>query len=183
MEKLKNHIKNFTDSKKFNYFVYGLLLFIFTLFVFRAGVSVGYHKANFSYKWGDNYKKFFEMRGLGERRQEGFETLFGGVSDRRGSVLLQKGIPENKLKISSADSFMNAHGMTGKILVLDLPNIIISDKDGIEKAIIVDEKTLIMHFREKITFEDLREGDDIIVLGSPSENGEVVAKIIRIIPN
>ena len=57
MEKIKNSLKNFVESKKFNTLVYGFLVAVIALLIFQAGVFVGFHKASFSYRWGDNYQK------------------------------------------------------------------------------------------------------------------------------
>ena len=44
----------FFQSKPFKILAVGILALIVLLLVFKAGEFVGYRKARFSYKWGEN---------------------------------------------------------------------------------------------------------------------------------
>jgi hypothetical protein len=53
-------LQKFSTSKKSVRIIGGILIFGFILFVFEAGVKVGYHRSEFSGRLGDNYYKTFE---------------------------------------------------------------------------------------------------------------------------
>lgn len=120
--------------------------------IFQLGVFVGYRKATFSYNWGDNYHRMF----AGPRR--GFFEDFQG----RG--------------------FMDAHGLMGDILKIDGNTIILRDKDATEKVVIVGSGTTIRRGPEMLQISDLRDGEEIVVIGGPNPRGQIDAKLIRIFP-
>jgi len=125
------------------------------LFVFQAGIYVGYRKASYSYQWGDNYYRTF-----GERK--------GGLSGQ---------MPGFEMMDPT-----NAHGITGKILNIDLPKMMIVDRDNIEKTVIFTDSTNVRKFRDVISPTDLVVGDIIIVIGDPDTEGTIQAKLVRIMP-
>ncbi len=120
--------------------------------IFQLGIFVGYRKATFSYNWGDNYHRMF----AGPKR--GFFQDFQG----RG--------------------FMNAHGLMGDVLKIDGNTIILRDKDATEKVVIVGPGTTIRRGPEVLQMSDIREGEDIVVIGGPNSQGQIDAKLIRIFP-
>lgn len=52
-------INNFLKQKSFKIIVFAVGAVILLLLVFKAGVFVGYKKASFSYRWGENYHRNF----------------------------------------------------------------------------------------------------------------------------
>lgn len=126
---------------------------VLLLIVFQAGVHVGYHKAAFSYSFGDNY-----YRNFGERH------------DGRGPFGMEK------------ERFSEAHGALGKIISITASTLIVEDKDNIEKIIIVNDDTTIKRFRDNATIGDLKVSDFIVVIGSPNDQSQIEAKLIRILP-
>ena len=129
------------------------------LVIFQAGVFVGYRRAAFSYHWGDKYERTFGGRDRG--------GMMGGGMGRMG-------FPR--------EDFTNANGAVGKIITIHLPTIVLADRDGIEKIILIKSDTIIRHFRDMLTPADLKLGDEIIVVGAPNDSGQVEAKLIRIMP-
>lgn len=139
------------QSKTFRNVLYVIGIVLAALLIFRAGISVGYRKANFSYRWGENYHR-----------------NFGGP--RGGFMRGMRG-----------DDFANPHGAFGKIIKLELPQITIQDRDA-EKIVIVDDNTVIRRFRDTVEPKDLRLDDFVVVVGSPNGQGQVEAKLIRLMP-
>ena len=123
------------------------------LSIFQLGAAIGYRKAAFSYRMGDNYHKIFD----------------GRPGDRN------PGLPPQGL--------MPGHGAAGSIMKMDIPNIIIETPDNTEQSIVTDERTIVKRFRETIKPGDLMVGDTIVVIGSPNEDGQIEAKLIRTIPS
>lgn len=146
-------IKNLLQSKKFRSILFGLVIIVIVLVIFQAGIFVGYYKASFSYRWGNNYHQTFGAR---ERNMPMMGMFRGG--------------------------FANPHGASGKIIKIVLPNVIVEDQDDVEKSVLITDDTEIREFRNLIKPEDLKVNDFIIVIGSPNDDGEIQARLIRLMP-
>ena len=80
------------------------------------------------------------------------------------------------------ENFSDAHGAVGKIIKIDLPTLIITGKDNIEKVILIKDDPKIRRFNEDIKPSDLKVDDFIVVIGTPNNQSQVEAKLIRIMP-
>lgn len=151
MNKIKDFLSQLEVSsfKKPVYFLTGLAVFIL---VFQLGVFVGYKKASFSYRWGEEYHRDFNG---------------------------PKGVLPRDM---GPRSFFDAHGAAGRIINLDLPTILIQSPDGSEKLIETSSGTIIRRFRENVSAGDLKLEDAVVIVGAPMEGGRVQAKLIRILP-
>lgn len=149
---MKIKLQEFVQSKLFTKIMWGLGALLALSAVFYAGIFVGFHKARFAGNFGERYDQGFEGK---EHRR-----LFG---------MPMRGLPE-------------AHGTTGKILKIELPIVIISGDDGIEKAVRISEKTEIRHFRDRVSVAALSVGDVAVVIGEPNDNAEIKARFIRLLP-
>ncbi len=145
-------IKKQLESKTFRKVLYVVGSLIVALIIFQAGVFVGFHKALFSGRLGDNYRETFGGRG---------GVVFGMMRDNDYPV---------------------ANGAVGKILKITLPTLVIMGPDNIEKIILLKEDTLIREFREPIKPTDLKINDQIVVIGSPNASSQIEAKLIRLVP-
>lgn len=154
--------KNFMQSSVSKKVIYGLCVFIVAIFIFQAGVFVGFKKASFSYRSGDNFHSIF---GFNER---GRNADFGGMMGRNGMMGF------------SRDEFTSAYGANGIIVKVDLPTIIISNNDKVEKVVLIDNKTIIRRFRSDITSTDLKGGDRVVVMGTPNDKAQISARLIRV---
>lgn len=76
----------------------------------------------------------------------------------------------------------NGHGAVGKIVKVDLPTVIVEGPDNTEKVVMVDSQTEVREFRNVIKVDDLKTGDYVVALGTPNDEAQVVAKLIRIMP-
>lgn len=138
--------------------LYGIGIIIIALLIFKAGTFVGYRKAAFSYGLGENY-----YRAFGGHR--------GGMMDGRN----MPGFPNDK-------DFSNPYGPMGKIIKVEPPTLILEDRDNVEKVVLVKDDTVIRRLRDTIKLTDLKPGDFIVVIGSPNSQGQIEAKLIRIMP-
>lgn len=154
---MKLKIKNLLESDKAKHIVIGIGIAVVALFIFQAGVLVGFKKAEFSGRMGDNYYKTFGERG----NPRGMPPTFG----------IMRGIDPS-----------NPHGTVGKIAGIALPQIIVADRDGTEKTIIIDTKTDIRSLRDSIKSEMLKVGDFVTIIGEPNNQGQIEARLIRIMP-
>lgn len=144
--------KSTLESPLFHRLLVGVGIAVLLLLTFQAGIFVGFRKAAFSYHGGDNY-----YRAFGE--------------DRRGPI---PGMMR--------EEFPGANGSIGKILSIQLPILMIEDKDNVEKTIRLSSDTIIRKERTTLAQTDLYTNDIIVVIGSPNAHGEVEAKFIRLLP-
>ena len=88
---------------------------VLALLIFQGGILVGYHQAEFTYHFENNY-----------------HNMFGDADDHPG---LPVGLP--------SQDFTQGFGAAGKILSIHLPTITIEDKSGIEKIVEVNDATIV----------------------------------------
>jgi hypothetical protein len=136
---------------------------LIALLSFAAGIHVGFKKAKFSYKWGENYERNFMgprpgMMGPGfmDRGPMGFFREFGGKD------------------------FRNAHGLSGTIISIADNKLIIKDRDEKENTVSATDKTIIKQRRDTLKISDLKTGNIVVVVGNPDDSGVINADIIRV---
>lgn len=125
------------------------------LLIFQAGVMVGYRQASFSYRWGDNYGRMF----------------FGGFHPMMGAPA---GFGQ--------EYPINGHGAVGRIIKISGSTMVVADRDNTEKVILLNNQTIVRSFRESIKSEQLKVDDSVMVIGTPNDQSQIVAKLIRLIP-
>jgi hypothetical protein len=151
------NIKKFFEEKRNKKILCTIGTIIAVLVIFQAGVFVGFHKAAYSYGWGERYYKTFGERGeRGHRGMMDFGPMGRGLS--------------------------NSHGTIGKIISIALPTIIIEDQDRIEKTVLLTDDTMLRSFRDEIRAADLKVGDSVVIIGAPNEQAQIEARLIRIMP-
>ena len=128
----------------------GIAGLIFLLLIFKAGELVGERKANFSYRWAENYHR-------------NFGGPVGGF-----------------LRELSGRDYIGGHGTFGPILKIDGGLLVIKGRDNIEKTVVVLAATTIRRSGQIIAPADLKVDDRIVVIGSPNERGQIEAKFIRV---
>lgn len=147
-------IAKFTQSKSFTVTIIVITSLIVLLLVFGLGVSVGYHKARFSYQWGENYDRNFGGP------QHGILGVFGGAN------------------------FMNSHGISGSIIKIDGSVLVIKDAgDGnTERTTVLKDDTVIRRAQEVLKPSNLKVGDNIIIIGNPDDSGQIQVELLRVLP-
>jgi hypothetical protein len=141
-----------TKNSKIIALIVGAL--IVALLIFVGGMNAGFHKAKFSCNWGKNYERNF--MGQSQRGSMGFFRDFEGRELR------------------------NAHGLAGSIISITDTNLAIKDRDGKENTVAVSGRTIIKKHREDIKISDLKQSDQIVVVGKPGDDGVINADIIRV---
>jgi hypothetical protein len=142
--------------------VVGALLLM--LVSFAGGVATGFHKARFSYEFGKNYERNF----------------VGGPF--QGPGMMDQG-PRGMMDNFRGQGFRNAHGIAGTIISVADNKIVIKDRDGQENTISVSDKTLIKRGQDTISINDLKNDEQIVVMGRPGDNGTINADLIRVFNN
>ena len=133
----------------------GLVVFIVLALVFKIGMFVGEKKAQFSFRWAENYHKMFA----------GPKAGFLG-----------------NLRMPPFSEFIEGHGTVGEIIKIEGNNLVVKGRGDVEKLILVNEKTIIKSGFKNIKVSDLKIGDIIVIIGSPNEKGQIEAKLIRVFP-
>ncbi len=142
----------FFQSKLFKGIIIGMLGVIILTFVFGLGVFVGEKRAEFSFKWADEY-----------------HNNFGGPKGGfLGGMMSQE--------------FTEANGVFGQIIKVNSQSLTIKGKDNVEKIILVTDKTIIVYQRKNIKLLELKVGDSAVVVGEPNNSGQIEAELIRVMP-
>ena len=147
------------ESKIFRGIILGIAGLIILAFVFGLGIFVGTKKADFSFKWADEYHRNFGGPQGG---------LFGDFNN---------------------NEFSSANGVYGQIIGINpstgsgqAVTLTIKGRDNVEKIATVDDKTTIRIQMQNEKISDLKVGNNIVVIGEPSSNGQIEAEFIRILP-
>jgi hypothetical protein len=119
--------------------------------VFGLGVVVGYHKAIFASRWGENYSSNFY-----------FEQ---GPMDMMGE-----------------SGPWNAHGVAGVIIDIASGTLSVKDIQNNERSVVIIPETVIRSVSGTITADGLKIGQNITAIGEPNEQGQLIARFIRIVP-
>ena len=151
-ENTKRNLKAFFEAKKFTKILALLGSLVFAVVIFSAGVVVGFNKAKWTRDADDN-----------------FAQNFGPHHHYR------------KILGDTPDAFPNANGALGKLIKVELPTFIVSDKDGTEKVILITDDTEVRSGSDEVTPSDLKVGGNVLVIGSPNDKGQIEAGFIRII--
>jgi len=137
------------NSPRFVPILIGICCVIIAVFVFEAGIAVGFHKAEYAGHWEENYDRNF-----------GPSMMYGMPGG---------GVP-------------NPHGATGRIIDITLPTFVISGGNGPERIVSTNDDTMVRNGNQTLSPTDLTVGEYVVVLGTPSDDGNVDASLIRILP-
>jgi hypothetical protein len=143
--------KNLDKSRSVKICVASIAGIVIVIISFQAGVFVGYKKAAFSFRGGDNYYR-----------------AFGGHS--RALIGMDN------------DDLPASYGAAGKIVKVNLPEIIIADRANVEKTIIINDDTIVKEFKGEASSSAIHQDDFAVVIGTPNNKSQIEAKLIRIIP-
>ena len=156
--------QNNNKQDTLKWLIIGIIAFAIILLAFGLGKSVGEMRARFSYRWAENYQKNFAGP------QEGFLNNFQ--------------------PIPAPGEFIEGHGTFGQIIKIEIPKdsekpafLIIKGLREAEKIILVNSETIIERFRETLKLSDLKVNDFIVVIGEPTDSGQIIAKLIRLFPS
>ncbi len=146
------NIKERLQSRSVRNIIATVGIVLMLLIAFWAGMQIGFSKAAFSYHFGDDYY-----------------GAFGPNNIHHGMGVIP-------------DDISAAHGVSGKIVSISLPTIVVADQDNVEKTVSISSDTIIRKLRTTISPGDLSPGDLIVVIGSPDNKTEIGATFIRVLP-
>lgn len=143
---------NIFDSKIFKGIILGIACLIILAFVFGLGVFVGAKRADFSFKWAEEYHR-----------------NFGGPTGGFLGNIMDGG-------------FTDANGIFGQIIKINGQILTIKGQDNVEENIFISDETTIVYQRKNMKLSDLKVGDSVVVIGEPNTNGQIQAELIRVMP-
>jgi hypothetical protein len=148
-----HHHKQFFANPFFKWTVLSLGQLIIIIFVFSLGIRVGKHEEHFTKNWMQNYSRNF------------------GTPK---PLVIPYGAPE---------PFVQSHGLFGTVISksVDGKSLVIKGQDNVEKTVEIENNTSIQKGFAAIKISDLKDNDSIIIIGEPTEQGEIDAKFIRVI--
>jgi hypothetical protein len=155
----KERLAQFFRSRFFLGIVIGVVCMLLVFCIFEAGVAFGYHEALFSGRWGENYGKNF-------------------------------GEPEDSVGLPSSHTPF-ADGNVGTILSITPANadaaastttFVLESAQRPEEKVVIDGDTVIRNREDTIQASDLTVGMQVVVIGEPNDQGQIVAKLIRVLP-
>lgn len=75
---------------------------------------------------------------------------------------------------------MGEHGITGAVIDVSTSTISVEDQNNNEHSITVASGTVIRETNNTIQITDIKTGDQIVVIGEPNPQGQVLARFIRV---
>jgi len=155
VEKIRNGAGKKMNRDVLKWIIIGIAGFGVLVLIFGVGMFVGGMKAQFSYRWAESYHKNF----AGPRG--------GFLGDWRRFPILP-------------DDFIESHGTFGEIIKINDSDVIVKGRGDVEKIILITKNTIIEKGRDTIKKEDLKVGDNVVIIGSPKKEGQIEAKLIRV---
>lgn len=140
----------FLKTSKVKYIIVAFCFIIAMLLVFKVGKLVGERRARFSYAWAENYQRNF----AGPRG--------GFMRDMMGR------------------DYINSHGIFGTILQIDGNTLVLKGQDDKELTVVTDTNTVIKRGVANILVGDLKVDGRVTIIGQPDNQGQIVAKLIRV---
>jgi hypothetical protein len=159
-------IKSMEKIIKSQWFIVGAIVvafFLTALLSFAVGVKVGSRKALFSARWGENY-------------QSNFMNSRSGMDGNKGPM----GMMKEGMRNFEGRDFRNPHGLAGTIIFAADNKLVIKDRDNKENTVVVKDKTIIKFGRDTIGFNDLKNDQQVVVMGNPGSDGNIGADLIRV---
>jgi hypothetical protein len=78
-------------------------------------------------------------------------------------------------------AFFNPHGLDGTILSIDKNTLVIKDEDSTEKTVLISPSTVIRLNFQNLQPSDIKNGEEIIIIGEANPQGQIDAKLIRVL--
>ena len=116
-------------------------------------MAVGFFKGEFSERWDEHYMGMMS----------GPRSPFSAFSD-------------------SGSRAPSPHGTAGQVVSATSDQVVVQGPGDTESLVVISPQTIIRSFHQQGTTTDIKAGSWITAIGSPDENGRLVATFIRIMP-
>lgn len=82
--------------------------------------------------------------------------------------------------VPSGPAPIGDHGITGSVIDVSTSTISVQDQNNNEHSITIASGTVIRETNNTIQISDIKIGDQIVVIGEPNPQGQVLARFIRV---
>jgi len=79
------------------------------------------------------------------------------------------------------EGLFGGHGTVGVIIDNKDDKLWLRSPENVEKVILISKKTYIVRQRQEIELRDIKNGDHVVVIGSPDNKGRIEARLVRVI--
>lgn len=132
----------------------GVVLVLFS--VFWLGMFVGEKKARFSFVVGQRYES------LSGHKQATPPFGRGHIPPRR-------------------PFFSGGHAAVGEVISITDDQMVVRGRDNAEKVVLFGDKTRVFEGRSRVEVGEIKDGDRVVVIGRPSDEGQIDARLVRIL--
>jgi len=146
------NINTLFQSRTFRGVLIGIGIAIVLLAFFQAGVFVGFRQAEFSFRGSEKYLENFT------------------------------GPPHGDLRDLGPKGMISPYGVFGSIIKTDSSSLAVKGQDNVEKIVLVNQDTEIRRYDKTIPLSDLKAGENVVIIGAPDDQGQIGAKLIRVMP-
>jgi len=157
---MKKHMSEFIKSKAVMWVLICLAGIVVLAGVFQLGVSIGERKSRHFNRWFENYGRNFGPPGIMGR-------------DWRRDMM-------NAPQPFGRPMLPGGYGVFGKILSADGNRIVIQGQDNVEQSVLITTSTAIRIGNYEAKIGDLKADQNVSVFGRPNDQGQIEAKLIRI---
>lgn len=144
-------MSHFLGSKKIRTVLWILGSLIVLMLVFGIGIGVGYDRANFGSHFGQNY----------------YHNFYGGPAT--GSMPYGMG-----------PAPMSEHGIAGTVIDISSSTVSVKDPNNNEHSIVISSATVIRKDSDTINIWGIQLQDQLVVIGDPDDQGQVIARFVRV---
>lgn len=120
---------------------------------FSGGVAVGERKARHFAGWAENYGRMFD----GPLRS-----------------------PPRGMPMFNAPMLPGGYGVFGKVVSVSGQTVVVQGQDRVEQNVLITSSTEIRVGRDTGTVSDIRPDVDAAVFGAPNDQGQIEARLIRL---
>jgi hypothetical protein len=87
----------------------------------------------------------------------------------------------SRMPVQPPPGAFNPHGLDGTILSVGKNGLVIKDEDSNEQPVLISPQTVIRQNLKNLQPADLKTGQEIVIIGEPNLQGQINAKLIRIL--
>ncbi len=99
-----------------------------------------------------------------------------------GALVLLLGAFSAGVHVGERKVHYRGHGVFGKILSVSGSTLVVQGKDNVEQNVLVSTSTVIRVGREQGSLADIHADNQAAVFGTPNDQGQIDARLIRLFP-
>jgi hypothetical protein len=150
-----------------------LLIILGGLVIFSAGMAVGFRKGEFSRRFDEHY-----MEAMGGPR-----SPFSVFPEMHSQAPTPHGVVGQIITVNPIQTTASTSGSQNTVLATQIVIRDMRDPRNMEQTVIVGPQTIFRKLHSQASSTDIQIGSWVTAIGTPDENGKIIATFIRIIPS